>query len=268
MIDPHDCDIKDFIAYTQSLLTLGLATSTIKNIISATRLMCKWHNVNRHLWTTDLWNWNIKSLVLANRKPPKLQTVVSFTDFVKAVILSEQRNWPHVKLSSILGFLGLLRISNIAPLSAQNLDVTRNTLLQDIRICINSMLIKIKWAKNLQVGAETLTLPLTTHKVFCPVTSWSEYVNNYLPSGLNLHLPLLLQKHDQNLIIIDQRALRKLQKKVWYDLGLAHKNYTPHSLRRGGGGGATFYAEQGLPLDEVKKLGLWKSDSIQVYSRN
>ena len=192
----------------------------------------------------------------------KLQSVVQYSEFIRAVALCDQYKWPHVKLSFILGFIGLLRISNMAPESAQELDLTRNTLLQDIEVVNQTLVVKVKWAKNLQVGAETLSLPKTKHSFLCPVQSWLQYVHDYLPQGIDQQLPLLLEKHNDVLIIIDQCALRKLQHKVWHSLGLGYKNYTPHSLRRGG---ATFFAEQGLPLDKIKKLGMWKSDAIQVY---
>ena len=78
--------------------------------------------------------------------------MVTFEHFEKAVNLAHELNWPHVKLSLILGFLALLRISNIAPETSDDLDLSRNTLLSDLKVIDNSLLIKIKWAKNLQVG--------------------------------------------------------------------------------------------------------------------
>ena len=152
------------MAFTQHLLQLHLATSTIRNIISALRTMFRWHGVNAHLWQSDSWEWNLKSLTLANRAPPRLQSVVSFPAFLKAIWLAEQRHWHHVKLSLILGFLGLLRISNIAPNSSYLVDPTRTTLLQDIRVVDNTLVVNIKWAKNLQTGSEVLKIPASnTH---------------------------------------------------------------------------------------------------------
>ena len=109
-----------------------------------------------------------------------------------------------------------------------------------------------------------MTLPATRLSSFCPVQAWEHYLHEYLPSGIDKNLPLLLENHNNALVVIDHCAIRKLQHKIWHCLGLTHCNYTPHSLRRGG---ATFYAEQGLPLDEIKKLGMWKSEAIQVYLR-
>ena len=41
-----------------------------------------------------------------------------------------------------------------------------------------------------------------------------------------------------------------------------NKGYTPHSLRRGG---ATFFAEKGVPLPAIKRHGKWRSDAIELY---
>ena len=99
--------------------------------------------------------------------------------------LLEQLNWPHVKLSFILGFLALLRISNVAPEFTQQIELTRNTLLKDIQVVNDTLLIKVKWAKNLQVGVEALSFPKTRRSFLCPVQTWNHYVNDYLPTGLD-----------------------------------------------------------------------------------
>ena len=263
-LDHLNCSIQEFIAFTQSLVDKGLASNTIKNVISAIRTMCRWHDANHHLWKSDLWDWNLKSLELSIRKPQKEQSVVTFTHFQQAVNLAQQLHWPHVQLSFILGFLGLLRISNIVPESDACIDKSRDTLLGDLQIKNDSLLVKIKWAKNMQTGSDMLTLPSTRQISLCPVQTWNYYFNSYLPQGIDLSLPLLLERHDNVLVIIDQCALRKYQHKIWHLLNLQHMNYTSHSLRRGG---ATFFADQGLPLDEIKKLGMWRSNAIQVYLR-
>ena len=114
-----DCPMEDFVAYTQHLVSQNLATATIKNHISALRTMFKWFSINKHLWVADAWTWNLKSLTLATRSTPQLRSVVRFEHFVRAICLSESLGWYAVKMSFILGFLGLLRISNMAPDSSR-----------------------------------------------------------------------------------------------------------------------------------------------------
>ena len=96
-----------------------------------------------------------------------------------------------------------------------------------------------------------MKLPRTNHPGYCPV-----------PQGINTSLPLLLQVEGNTVVVLDKKAVRKQHKAVWKVLGLQDQSYTPHSLCRGG---ATFYAEQGLPLEDTKKLGLWRSDAIKLY---
>ena len=144
-----DCPMSDFIAYTQYLIYQKLSTATIKKHISALRTMFKWYGVNKHLWIADSWTWNLKSLSIATRVPTELRSVVRFEHFVHALCMSETLGWYDVKISFILGFLGLLRISNMAPESTRHVDLTSHTLLHDVSIIGTDLVIRIKWAKNI-----------------------------------------------------------------------------------------------------------------------
>ena len=150
----------------------------------------------------------------------------------------------------------------MAPESNDNIDPTRNTLLKDVSVQGNNLVIQIKWAKNLQTGAEQVKLSRTNEPAFCPVAVWTNYTTKYLPVGIDASLPLLMTVEGNILRVLDKKALREQHKAIWQALQLQDQHYTPHSLRRGG---ATFYAEQGLPLEDIKKLGLWHSDAITFY---
>ena len=241
---------------------MNLANGTIKNIISAIRTMFRWYGVNQEIWLSDKWSWNLKSLTLANRQAPRVQPVVSFQHFMQAIHLTAQWKWTHIQFSFILGFLGLLRISNLAPEKSHSLDTSRITLLRDVCVQDNVLHISLKWAKNLQNGQEMLKLPSTSQDVLCPVRLWQKYIQEYLQIDPDCSFPLFLHRTGGNLIIMDQYMLRKMHSTVWSFLGLQDHGYTVHSFRRGG---ATFYAEQGLPLADIKKLGLWRSNAVECY---
>ena len=113
-IDPTNCPLLDYLAYSEHLVQQGLAAATISNHLSALKTMCKWYGINQHLWETDHWKWNHRSIALSVRKPPKLKTVVTFPHFLQALHVCDFMKWPGVKMSFILGFLGLLRVSNLA----------------------------------------------------------------------------------------------------------------------------------------------------------
>ena len=220
-----DCPIEDFVAHTQHLVSQNLATAMIKNHISALRTMFKWFN--KHLWVTDAWTWNLKSLTLATRSTPQLQSVVGFEHFVRAICLSESLGWYAIKMSFIPGFLGLLRISNLAPDSSHLIDATRHTLLRDINIVGTDLKVRIKWAKNLHTGEELLILPATNQEIFCPVWSWLHYSQVYLHASVDKSLPALLHQSGHQVTVIDQHALRNFHHYIWHHLALADEHFTP-----------------------------------------
>ena len=261
-IAPAECTMVQLIAYNQALLLQQLSTATIRNTLSALKTMFRWHNINTKLWESDQWQWNIKSLALANRAPQHKQSVVTFQYFLQAVVVADQWGWPFVKVALILGFLGLLRISNLAPVDSKVIDNTRNSLLSDLVIQGSDLVVSVKWAKNIQTGAETLRLPRTDHPLLCPVRSWLAYTLDYLRNPADQSLPILLHRKGRLLTVVDQKALRFFLHRIWSFLGLEFEHFTPN--RRGG---ATFYVEQGLPLEDIKRLGLWRSDAIQHYLR-
>ena len=48
-------------------------------------------------------------------------------------------------------------------------------------------------------------------------------------------------------------------------IGADPSAFSPHSFRRGGGGGATFAFDCGLPAELIKLQGDWRSDAYLVY---
>ena len=56
--------------------------------------------------------------------------------------------------------------------------------------------------------------------------------------------------------------LRSMFKQVASLAHLEEERYTPHSLRRGG---ATFSYQSGVPLENIKRHGMWRSSAVDRY---
>ena len=50
-----------------------------------------------------------------------------------------------------------------------------------------------------------------------------------------------------------------------HDKAAVHPDARFHAYRRGG---ARFYFEHGMPLDDIKRQGTWRSDAILLYLRD
>ena len=261
-LDPRRCSVSDYLAFSEYLVRTGISAQTISNHLSAVKTVCKVLNINSHLWDSDHWRWNHRSLHMSIRKLAKLQSVVTFQHFVAAMHTCDLLNWPAVKFSMILGFFGLLRISNYAIETGSQLDVSRNTLIKDCSLGKDSITLNIKWSKANQLDSDTVTLPATKEHLYCPVTNWVSYMASLSHSVLDLNWPIFIHQQKGQVFWPSTRDARELHRFVWESAGLAAAAYTPHSLRRGG---ATYFAENGIPLEDIQRLGLWRSDAIKYY---
>ena len=165
-------------------------------------------------------------------------------------------------MSFILGFLGLLRVSNLAVDNGNSLDPSRHILIKDCQLSKTSLTINLKWSKGNQLGTDIVSLPRTKDPLFCPVTNWDLYIDSLRPHYLHQDWPWLVHRQDGHTFWPSRDDVRALHNYVWEMANLTAAAYTPHSLRRGG---ATFFAESGLPLEDIKRLGLWQSDAIKFY---
>ena len=234
-IDPTNCSLADYLAFSEHLVQKGLAATTISNHLSAVNTFCKWLGTNDPLWQTDHWRWMHRGLALSVRTTPKLQTAVSFTHFKIAISVSDSLDWLGIKMSFILGFLGLLRVSNLAVNEGNNLDPSRHTLFQDCHLSKTSLTINPKWSKGNQMGTDVITLPRTKEPLLCPVTNWQQYVDSLRPLFYRPDWPWLIHHQVSQVFWPSRRDVSVLHSFVWEMAHLTAAAYTPHSLHHEGG---------------------------------
>ena len=119
-------------------------------------------------------------------------------------------------------------------------DATHRTVLRqswaDVRPCEQGLLLDLKWTKTLQTQHGVTTIPLSSllDQRICPVAAWNLY-RHMLP-GVNPSrtTPLLLTTAPPIGKTISASTLRAMFHRATLAAGLSDKNYTPHSLRRGG----------------------------------
>jgi hypothetical protein len=77
-------------------------------------------------------------------------------------------------MAFILGFLGLLRISNVAPVSRPTFDPLRHLRRGDVSIVGNSIVIHLRWTKTLQKYRQSARIRLfgIPHSPVCPLSAF------------------------------------------------------------------------------------------------
>ena len=161
------------------------------------------------------------------------KTVVTFSHFQQALTTCDQYNWWGVKMLFILGFFGLLRVSNLAIGVGTILDQTRHTLVCDCQDKDSSLVINIKWSKANQLGTDVISLPTTKSPLYCPVQNWRLYIASLPPHVFHAGGPIIVHIQDNQVFWPSTDDLRESHRFIWDQAGLTAAAYTPHSLRRG-----------------------------------
>ena len=145
------------------------------------------------------------------------------------------------------------------------LDTSRHTLFKDCHLTKTSLTINLKWSKGNQLGTDIVTLPRTKETLFLPCYQLATLHQTHYDPTVFTRIGLGSFTAKQAPVFWPSRNdVRALHGFVWEMANLTAAAYTPHSLRRGG---ATFFAESGLPLEDIQRLGLWRSDAIKFYPK-
>lgn len=151
----------------------------------------------------------------------------------------------------VIMFRTLLRVSHLTD--------SEHTLKRSyVKLESWGVVLSIRSTKTLKRGDQPVLLPIVKGRdpLFCPVY-WIKYIFYRFPL-LGQHSPLLstpkLPKFPYGLF---SRVFKLLRQQASIS-----GNFSSHSLRRGG---ASFMADKGLSLQDIKDKGLWKSDVVLRY---
>lgn len=177
----------------------------------------------------------------------------------------DHENIAHVQLWAIIVscFFGLLRISNVTVPKESERDINKTLLRRDITFTAQGCILKLRWSKTIQYQERTVDIPLPhlPGKVICPVAALLRFFTQAGP--LPDTMPAFTFKTPSGHIRVPTSPnVRARLSKLWAQMGLNPADYNTHSLRRSG---ASHLLTQGVPLEVIKILGDWKSDSVFSY---
>ena len=266
-VDWESPGLDDIGAFLELLVQSGKALGTIKNYISAIKAFYfeKLQGRVTPMFDTPGWSAMVKGLNNTVRPTEDSRTAVSWEQLELLVALcSEDLALLPLKVGLIFGFLGYMRLSNLAPQTAGEFDPTRHTSWNDIVVLKEGVIIKIKWSKTLQSvkGTTPVPLPALRGSVVCPKSAWNEYVAALPEVPHAASTPLLLSTVTPRGKIITAPKLRAMFNRVVAAAGLCGEGLTPHSLRRGG---ATASFLSGVPVSHIKAHGTWRSSAVEGY---
>ena len=249
------------------LLISGRSPATVKNYLSAVKLLFQEWQVPAVVkdLSSPAWTLTLRAIAYSAGPQPDHRSAITREDLLKLVAVCDtDPSLVPLRVALLFGFLGYLRISNLAPPTAQSFDPARHSCWADVRPCKQGILFDLKWTKTLQTQRGVTTIPLASleDNGICQSATWTLY-RRVLPwITPDKSTPLLLTTAPPVGKTISASTLRAMFHRAAQAAGLADKRYTPHSLRRGG---ASFCFQPGVHLNHIKKHGTWTSPAVDQY---
>ena len=155
-----------------------------------------------------------------------------------------------------LAYFGLLRVGELVYTDKHQAGYS--LCFDDVRFVANQMTVRIKMSKTNRSGIpEFLHIPSVHDKKVCPVLAMKQYIQ--LRSSFSG--PLFC--HANGLPATRYQFGAVLSKSLSY-LGLPLRCYKSHSFRIGR---STTLAMAGVPSEQIKRMGRWKSNAYTTYIR-
>ena len=215
-------------------------------------------------------NWPLKSLLTGIRRalgtPPNQKLPISpdillrLHDTLDFTISCDSSFWAIC----LVAFFGMFRKSHLLPTSRVNFDPSKQLTRADFKFFSWGTLVTIRWSKTIQFRERVVDIPLPCipRSKLCPTLvvmhafrlAASSNPRDQAFAWVDLNSPGLR-------IFTYSMFLTKLREHLT-SIGIDPKAYAGHSFRRGG---ASFAYQSGIPVELIKALGDWRSDTILIY---
>lgn len=250
--------------YAQYLKNLYPCPQTIKNYMSGAKTWVAEHGGSIQPFFSRELDQITKGFVKHSNHVPQrafplsVHHLLLISDYVRSNPLLPFSILPCI----VIGFKCFLRSSNLLSPSMRvwggpHTLLGRNLVLSNNSLTVAIASTKTKWDNK----PETFSLEKESDPRICPVTLWTAYSSAIRPSPFgpafltNEHLPLTAR----HVVGVMRAALVPA-------LNIDPSRISLHSLRRGAAQDAL---DKGIGTQEIKTLGLWKSDSgLKPYLSN
>ena len=225
-------------AYVEFLLHSGISPTTVPNFLAGIKHYLQAAGMDVSPLTSYTLSLTLRSLRIDYTQTPNkkegltLNQVRRLVDYCGAKGLIGYT----LKLAILLAFFGLLRISNLAPITASSFDPQRDSTQADLFIAEPGLQYAQRWAKNRQhpqAPGDIPHIPLVRlpGEPLDPVQALLD-LQNMTPAALCQDPMLLVPTADGGYYPLDQRRLRAEFRQALIACDLDPRQYTPHSLRR------------------------------------
>lgn len=253
--------VTNICMYAQRLANTHASPNSIKNYLSGAKLWVGEHQGNVQAFLSPQVAELVKGFMKKSSHVPRraaplaphhIQLICKFLDSCPSAPLA-------IKPAILIGYSCFLRSSNILSPTISQWGGPHTLLAGDISIMNVGLSVYIRSTKT-RSGPHgvVFNIPLSQESSLCPVAAWGHYVNIVRPWALG---PAFIQS---NRIPVTPRQVVALMRLALQDAkDISPAQISMHSLRRGA---AHTAVQKGIPLEDIKRRGTWKSNSgIRPY---
>lgn len=254
--DPRFPSSTDVCMYTQFLKNSYSAPTTVKNYQSGAKTWIAEHGGNLVPFSSFEYNQLSAGLTKRSQHVPTRAVPLSWEHL--RVIASFLDHTPSFPLSAkpclLIGYHTFLRSGNLLSPTMSAWGGAHTILARDIIVCDQGLRISIRSTKTKTDPTPVSTIiPWQNDPLMCPVAAWIKYQHKIKPWILG---PAFLT--DVGLPLTPRHLVGFMRLALQDYKDLPPGRISMHSLRRGVAQNAV---ASGLSLDQIKHLGMWRSDS-------
>lgn len=245
-----------FIAYC---FEIGLAPKTITTYLAGVNYYLKlndWPTIDNFFLAKKMLEGCHRSRKSKDiRAPISGKVLMAISSVIQVTCYNEYESKLFRSLFT-MAYFGLFRVSELV--AASNALVGTALKSENIQIDQNYVVITLNKFKTNQRGdVVTLKLPSESNTAICPVHAADEF-DQLRPK----HCPIFFSHANGTPVTRQQfsAVLAQCLRKTVYVSG----HYRSHSFRIGR---ASDLAAQGMPMEQIMKLGRWQSTSCKLYIR-
>ena len=257
----------DHLLQYAAFLARTLKPSSIRSYLNIVGLLHKEFGLPNPL----LNNWPLKSLltginrskgVTTDQKQPitpailmQLRANLDLTDSLDASF------WAIC----LVAFYGMFRKSHLLPITPNKFDSSKQLTKADFKIFTWGTLITIRWSKTIQFRERIVEIPLPhiPNSALCPTFAITHAFHFTAAASIMQSQAFnWLDTNTSSIHMFTYNAFISKLRQHLTVLGINPKLYAGHSFRRGG---ASFAYQSGVPLELIKALGDWRSDTVLIY---
>ena len=200
---------------------------------------------------------SIKSTLPLHISTPRILSPASFLEMVQYADIFKSEKFV-IKLALILGYFGMMRVSNYLPTSAASYHHTVNATISDLTCIANNVIMELRFSKTHKNESIYIVLPNVSG---CNLSA--KYLFNHMCANNNFHVspnaPLLLFTNGFPLCV---PLYNKIIKFLAFNVTGSDLGVSSHTLRRSA---TTYFQMAGASTLDLQLQGNWHSNAFLTY---